>query len=785
MKVTIVDMQPIEPPVGGGRLRLLGLYHDLGLHFSSTYVGSYDWPGEQKRRLNLSQTLTEITVPLSQAHFEAAARLQEEVEGKTIIDIAFSEQGILSQEYLATVKQELEHAEVIVFSHPWVYPLVENNLSSAQQLIIYDAQNVEGFLRASLLLGDNPKANHLVERVVQDEYNLCSRADYIFACSLEDKLLFHEIYAIPLNKIIIVPNGVFTQKIIPADAEQRKRARKSLGLNADFTALFLASNYAPNVEAAQFIIEQLAPELDNINLIIAGGVGDVFMGRNLPSNIKLTGQISEEQKLLYLQAADIALNPMFSGSGTNIKMFDFMAAGLPIISTQTGSRGIHFNKDSNPILEANDANSFIRHIQQLQFDPSARTSLSKDVRQRVEDYFSWEKISISLGALITKLFALKQQPAKKLAIMSSFGVCCGIGEYTAYLVDGFNQLDEPIDISLITTYEYGYQTENMLHDKIQSFCPAWHFDNKTWTASHVDIAKIVQFLQLNQIEHFNIQYHPGFFSEGVLVELCKRVSNLNINTSVVVHNLTEAEQQSLVELINLKVKVVVHSQAEADEFCQQQGLTIGVVPHGLNVNSWAEQVNLDDHPHSSPIVGTFGFLRTYKGLLELIEAIALLRKKYPSLKLKALTSLYPSDDSADYYQECLDLIRARDLVGAIEINTDFLAIPAIIKLLHECDINVLPYHKSSEGSSAAARTAIASYKPTLVTPSRIFANLQGVTYPIQGFSASDIAKAIDEILSDRALWLDYQARAERFAKENTWPKVAKFYYDTWLTKASR
>ena len=30
MKVTILDMQPIEPATGGGRLRLLGLYHALG-----------------------------------------------------------------------------------------------------------------------------------------------------------------------------------------------------------------------------------------------------------------------------------------------------------------------------------------------------------------------------------------------------------------------------------------------------------------------------------------------------------------------------------------------------------------------------------------------------------------------------------------------------------------------------------------------------------------------------------------------------------------------------------
>jgi hypothetical protein len=45
-QVTVLDMQPIDPPIGGGRLRLLGLYHGMGEYLPTTYIGSYDWPGE-------------------------------------------------------------------------------------------------------------------------------------------------------------------------------------------------------------------------------------------------------------------------------------------------------------------------------------------------------------------------------------------------------------------------------------------------------------------------------------------------------------------------------------------------------------------------------------------------------------------------------------------------------------------------------------------------------------------------------------------------------------------
>ncbi|GEM_PF-5300250 len=41
---------------------------------------------------------------------------------------------------------------------------------------------------------------------------------------------------------------------------------------------------------------------------------------------------------LCMQACDVALDRMEYGSGTNLKMMDFFAAGLPVIGTDHGSR---------------------------------------------------------------------------------------------------------------------------------------------------------------------------------------------------------------------------------------------------------------------------------------------------------------------------------------------------------------------------------------------------------------------------------------------------------------
>jgi glycosyltransferase involved in cell wall biosynthesis len=58
----------------------------------------------------------------------------------------------------------------------------------------------------------------------------------------------------------------------------------------------------------------------------------------------LFGILEEDEKWELYKVVDYAINPMFSGAGTNVKMFEYMAAGLPIISTPFGVRGINSAK---------------------------------------------------------------------------------------------------------------------------------------------------------------------------------------------------------------------------------------------------------------------------------------------------------------------------------------------------------------------------------------------------------------------------------------------------------
>jgi glycosyltransferase involved in cell wall biosynthesis/2-polyprenyl-3-methyl-5-hydroxy-6-metoxy-1,4-benzoquinol methylase len=400
-QVTVLDMQPIDPPIGGGRLRLLGLYHGMGEYLPTTYIGSYDWPGENYRHHRLSKTLEEIDIPLSDQHFYECAEWQSRLGGKTIIDSCFNLLGHHSSQFVETARSKVAESDIVIFSHPWVYPLVKDLLRSRPQLVVYDSQNVEGLLRTSLL-DDGNFGTEIAKNVVRIEYELCQNCDLILACSHEDRELFHKLYNIPFSKIAIVPNGVFTDKIQNLSDSKRGTARKKLNIGNSPLVIFMGSSYVPNTEAARFIIDKLAREMPDVKFAICGGVGDQFSQEELSekniTNVILTGFLKESEKLDYLAASDLAINPMFSGSGTNIKMFDFMAAGLPVISTPIGARGIF--QGSETAIHICTAEEFTSSIQQVINDKNYNQVLGKSARSLVERKYAWQRISNNLGLLL-------------------------------------------------------------------------------------------------------------------------------------------------------------------------------------------------------------------------------------------------------------------------------------------------------------------------------------------------------------------------------------------------
>jgi glycosyltransferase involved in cell wall biosynthesis len=273
-KVLVTDNQVLEPAVGGSRVRVKELCKGLASHFPTEYIGAYDWPGPLTTDDWPLPTWHSRVFALSSLQYKLAARLQKYVHGGSVIDVAFPWMTRLSKNFVNALRASARDADVVVFTHPWCYPLCKHLLSG--KAVIYDAHNFEWGLRSDLL-SPTFVGRRLSSSVRRVEGELVRRCDEVWACSREDADAMARIYDVPRSKFCLVPNCADTVGLRPATKAQRDAAKAANGWVGRKVVLFVGSGYRPNTEAAAFIIEQLAPRLPEIVFAIAGSVKEDYL----------------------------------------------------------------------------------------------------------------------------------------------------------------------------------------------------------------------------------------------------------------------------------------------------------------------------------------------------------------------------------------------------------------------------------------------------------------------------------------------------------------------------
>lgn len=137
-----------------------------------------------------------------------------------------------------------------------------------------------------------------------------------------------------------------------------------------------------------------------ISADIAGSMARIstLKGAN---NILLMGQVSEEEKRDLYKIAGVALNPMLSGSGTNVKMLEYMAAGLPVITTPVGARGLEVGNNRDVLIC--DISEFPEKITDALNNRKLYDKLSKNGRRLVEEKYDWKRIAQDMARTLKEI----------------------------------------------------------------------------------------------------------------------------------------------------------------------------------------------------------------------------------------------------------------------------------------------------------------------------------------------------------------------------------------------
>jgi len=449
----------------------------------------------------------------------------------------------------------------LVSHEPWVSIVYPYLFPSCYRLrkglpLIYWSHNCEANLAETWTCSAPFFTKAWVQRLILGaESKAFKESSMVIACSQEDITAMETRYGSTDSMKVLIPNGVDTEGIRPATAQERRDAKLSLGIYG-FMATFIASaSWLPNIQAARFIMDRLARSLPEVTFCIAGTVGldligkstcanlpnsffgegwylhefwkntgvirwmerdavlrlpesgggrlhllvtapttmtaerlrrffpilpiatrkleiyseghlldrhdihagvfaeisvdvpngsdsvrfkslqlnqptsreprrlglamthlrwapsagkeqsipmeGIFQLQDAPENLCITGWMSDSFKKRVLHASDMALNPMFEGSGSNIKMLEFMAAGLPIISTPRGIRGIDLEPNIDVIVtEGEQMSSAIRSLIR---DQCKAAALGRAAASKARSVYSWESLGKQLAKELERM----------------------------------------------------------------------------------------------------------------------------------------------------------------------------------------------------------------------------------------------------------------------------------------------------------------------------------------------------------------------------------------------
>jgi glycosyltransferase involved in cell wall biosynthesis len=387
-KVTLLSTYSVFPKQHGGQLRAFNLYSNLKVDFEVTIV-SFNDKGQYYK---LEQDgFVEISVPKTQKHQDKEWEIEREA-GIPITDIVMEKLSHYTPEYHEIAKKHLDDSDILIASQPYLFHLIEPYAKTKK--IIYDAQNVEYELKKSML-PDGKLKKSLLNDLFELEQKAVRISDHVLACSTEDISKFKELFEfedLRDEKFVLIPNGVDLSSNKYTSPEEKKILKEKLNLVNENIVVFIGSWHKPNLEAVEQILK-LAPSLPECHFIIMGGQCEAFKGVTPPSNVAFAGIVSEEMKSLIYSVADIAINPMMNGSGTNLKIAEYMANGVPVISTEVGARGYDFENEHLVISELNE---FVKMIDIVSKDGQLKNDYIRSAYKYIVDNFSWDLISLKV-----------------------------------------------------------------------------------------------------------------------------------------------------------------------------------------------------------------------------------------------------------------------------------------------------------------------------------------------------------------------------------------------------
>lgn len=386
------------PPSNGGQSRLFHFYkalsrwHQITL-LTSTHIGC------DEEVVNHGLNFVERRIPKDDYFVQQYVALEQYSGGGDLSGPAIAACGNLPTRLHEAYLEEYEKADVVIHDFPFT---IDYDLFAGvdDKPRIYNAHNCETMLYQELHSEDTSLPIHSL--VLAAEQHMLDNSDLVLYCNDGDLTAFRQMASNARFDALYVPNGMTPV----SDVEHTPKTKKKV-----FRAVFMGSGHPPNARAAEFIAKTLAPSLPEIVFDV---IGSCLSEGVYPANLNRHGVLDDATKARVLGHADIALNPMAAGSGSNVKVLEYFAYSLPVLSTTFGMRGIQAEA-GREYLEAS-LEQFVQALQQVSTDLTTLAVIGAAGKALAVKNYTWESIVRPVAEYVEELVNFKRSGQKRFVL---------------------------------------------------------------------------------------------------------------------------------------------------------------------------------------------------------------------------------------------------------------------------------------------------------------------------------------------------------------------------------
>lgn len=220
------------------------------------------------------------------------------------------------------------------------------------------------------------------KRLLKNEH-VMEDYDMSLVCSKEDQEYLQQEQNI--SNVKLLPNGV--------DLTTFKAGNHDYSHN--HTLLFTGNmDYAPNVDAVQYFVADVLPiihkKFPETSFVIAGQRPVKKVTDLANDKVKVTGFV-EDIAATYNEAS-VVVAPLRFGAGTQNKVLEAMAMGVPVVCSNIGFKGLNI-KDGEGAFMRTDAQSFADEVISLLCDAERRKQVGQQGIKVITDNFGWDAIA--------------------------------------------------------------------------------------------------------------------------------------------------------------------------------------------------------------------------------------------------------------------------------------------------------------------------------------------------------------------------------------------------------